>query len=605
MHLRISLFAIALLLCLSFASLLDAHMTTVATTGADAAGIPATSWNAMETITINNAGDLLFTATLQHDGNINADNDTGVWLLDGTGQTLLARTGVGNVPALSSAVFETFERAAISDSGGVALSGILVADANGITTENNRGIWRYDSTDDSLEVRTGSGNVPGIPNASFTGFPDTIEFSLAADGQFAVRGRLALGVGGVLTSNDRGLWSFPPNSSTPSSKLVAREGSFGVPGVPNASFNTFELPAINSNNQLAVSASLNVGGSVTPANARGLWLFSDSSAELFVRTGSTNVPGVVGASFAKIRTPLLNDLGQVAFMATISTGSSGGAISTGVWRYDNTSENLLALTGVGNVPGVPGTNFHSFSSTSSLDNSGQVLTHASLGIGVGGVTSDNHIGLWLLGDNPALIARRGVASVPEILEANFSQFFESALNEQGQVAFSAGLELGVSGVDTTNDGGIWIVDPIGDSWLVAREGDLLAGQTIASLDFVADSAGQSGGFNDAGELAFHATFTNGNSGLFLFRPYAADFDRDGEVDADDLAEWETAFAAMLAADADSDGDTDGADFLVWQREFGSGAGVMPIITKVVPEPASWLLLSLAGLFSSRYKCCRR
>ncbi len=43
----------------------------------------------------------------------------------------------------------------------------------------------------------------------------------------------------------------------------------------------------------------------------------------------------------------------------------------------------------------------------------------------------------------------------------------------------------------------------------------------------------------------------------------ADFDNDGDVDGNDLAQWEDNFGA----DADSDGDTDGADFLAWQRQF--------------------------------------
>ncbi len=47
----------------------------------------------------------------------------------------------------------------------------------------------------------------------------------------------------------------------------------------------------------------------------------------------------------------------------------------------------------------------------------------------------------------------------------------------------------------------------------------------------------------------------------------ADFDNDGDVDGNDLAQWEDNFGADANADADSDGDTDGADFLAWQRQF--------------------------------------
>ncbi len=47
----------------------------------------------------------------------------------------------------------------------------------------------------------------------------------------------------------------------------------------------------------------------------------------------------------------------------------------------------------------------------------------------------------------------------------------------------------------------------------------------------------------------------------------ADFDNDGDVDGNDLAQWEGNFGPNANADADGDLDSDGADFLAWQRQF--------------------------------------
>ena len=596
MHFNCSLLPVVLFAWLSFASLpfvssCGAHTSTVAISGAEAIGLPATTWDVLSAVTLNNAGAMAFSATLEHGGSITAGNDAGVWFFDNNGQNLLAQTGVANVPGVANAEFAALGNAVLGDSGAVVVNGALVTGANGVTPENDRGIWKFSSTSGALLTRTGTGGVAGVPMANFSGYPHA---ALSGDGRVAVNATLAVGVGGVLSSNDRGVWTYESGNST----LVMREGDLNVPGVPNAIVSNFSPPSINSSDQLAVTVSFKTNG----VFGQGVWRDTNSSAELLTRTGTGIVPGIAGMSFGEIRTPLLNDLGQVAFVASGSSGSS--SFITGVWLYSDTGDNLLARSGDGNVPGVPGAEFHSFDDPSSLNEAGQVLTFAVLANGVGAVTSDNNSGLWLLGSNPALIARSGVANVPEIPGANFTFFSDSALNEQGQVAFSAELELGVGGVDSTNDSGIWIVDPLGESRLVAREGELLAGHTIASLDFVGDGASQSGGFNDLGELAFQATFTDGDSGLFLFRPYAADFDRDGDVDADDLAAWTT-----TSADADSDGDTDGADFLVWQREFGSGSVSTPIIEEV-PEPASWLLLSLGlpslGLLTfGRHKRCRR
>ena len=541
--------------------------------------------------TLNNTGAVAFTATLQHDGVITTENDNGVWLFEDSGQTLLAQTGSGDVPGIGNATFEALEKASLSETGGVVISGTLATGANGITAANNRGLWRYAAGGNSLHARTGAGEVPGILNANFSGFPGATDFALADDGQFSVAGRLALGAGGVLSSNDRGLWSFSSTAST----LVTREGSLNVPGVPNASFKNFTLPTVNSNNQLAIFSSLQTGGSVTGSDSLGIWRYTGTNGELLARSGIGNVPGVSGADFVGFDSPRMNDSGQVAFQAQVSTGGKG------IWLDTDNVGSLLALSGSGNVPELPTASFSELGVTS-INDAGQVLVAAELETGVGGTTTDNDQGLWLLGNNAignnaSLIARTGSGNVPGVPNADFASFQTSALNANGQVAFAADLQ--------TSEAGIWIVDPLGDSWLVAREGDLLVGRTVASLAFAGDGAGQTGGFNDAGELVFHALFTNGDSGLFLFRPYAADFDRDADVDVDDLTVWQNAFAATPAADADNDGDTEGADFLVWQREFGSGVISTPILTEV-PEPASWGLLILGGLFFfCHHKCCSR
>jgi len=96
-------------------------------------------------------------------------------------------------------------------------------------------------------------------------------------------------------------------------------------------------------------------------------------------------------------------------------------------------------------------------------------------------------------------------------------------------------------------------------------------------------------------------------GVVLYEPlaagFSADFDGDGDVDGDDLDQWEGDFANNGNSDANGDGDSDGADFLAWQRQFGSG--VSPLsggAVTAVPEPGALLLSMLAmGIvsFSSR------
>jgi hypothetical protein len=89
--------------------------------------------------------------------------------------------------------------------------------------------------------------------------------------------------------------------------------------------------------------------------------------------------------------------------------------------------------------------------------------------------------------------------------------------------------------------------------------------------------------------------------------FAADFDEDGDVDGDDLANWKSGYgAANLAThvqgDANGDRNVDGADFLLWQRQFGSASAVAAAqpAAGAVPEPSgAALVLIAAGLIARR------
>lgn len=73
----------------------------------------------------------------------------------------------------------------------------------------------------------------------------------------------------------------------------------------------------------------------------------------------------------------------------------------------------------------------------------------------------------------------------------------------------------------------------------------------------------------------------------------ADFDFDGDVDADDLATWEAAYGQSPAGDADLSGTTDGLDFLLLQRQY---TGSSPVTAAAaVPEPAVLSLVVAAAL----------
>lgn len=53
--------------------------------------------------------------------------------------------------------------------------------------------------------------------------------------------------------------------------------------------------------------------------------------------------------------------------------------------------------------------------------------------------------------------------------------------------------------------------------------------------------------------------------------YAADFDLDGDVDADDYAKWKSDYGQNAESDANGDGLSNAADYVIWRNTLGSGA----------------------------------
>lgn len=123
----------------------------------------------------------------------------------------------------------------------------------------------------------------------------------------------------------------------------------------------------------------------------------------------------------------------------------------------------------------------------------------------------------------------------------------------------------------------------------------VAGQSFDILDFTSAT----GQFTtlDLPQLADGLKWDASNlytTGVLAVSPVlSADFDGNGAVDADDLAQWQGDFGVNALSDADDDSDTDGADFLHWQRQFGSPSPMFAA-ANAVPEPGGMLLVAAIG-----------
>jgi hypothetical protein len=558
---------------------------TVALSGQQAPGAPAGAnftqlYDSEKGPVLNNAGRVAFAAHAMTSGGA-ASN--GIWS-DVTGTlTAVTRSGV-QAPGTSLGInFTMLRDPVLNDAGRTAFHATISAPA-----ATNTGVWSEGSSDLSLVARKGSAAPGAGAGANYLTIFGT---SLNDTGQEAFRAQLS---GGPVTANDDvGIWAEKAGALT----LMARENS-QAPGAPaGILFDNFPAGPIliNAAGRIAFRGFLRGPGVSMGNNRIGIWAERAGGLEMVAREGN-NVPGVAGAEFAFIDDPVLNRNGQVAFVASMSfqptaTNSAvfseaGGALAIAARRGD-------AAPGAGF-----GANFNGFSAPM-LNGEGHLAFAATLT--GGSVTTSNDAGIWSNSSGTLnLVAREG-SSVPGLDPGvNFGTFADNVLNSAGQLAFTATLTG--AGVTGANDFGIWAQGLDGNLRLVAREGQQIqvspgVNRTIAELDFTGAANTEDGrrtGFNDLGEVAFYAGFTDGTSGIFVSdvaKAASGDFDGDGDFDGGDFLIWQRGLGRVGTGlpsngDANGDGNVNAADLAVWKSKFGAPA---TMAATAVPEPRAAVL----------------
>jgi hypothetical protein len=328
-------------------------------------------------------------------------------------------------------------------------------------------------------------------------------------GQVAFRSTLT--GSGVDSSNNEGIWRGAPGSLS----LVARRGSAAPGTASGVNYSSLGNPVLNDAGQVAFGAFL-TGSGVDSSNNEGIWRGAPGSLSLVARRGSQAPGTAAGVNYSSLGIPVLNDAGQMAFWAFLTGSGVDSSNNQGIWQGAPGSLSLVARRG-SHAPGTAsGVNYSSLGHPV-LNDAGQV---AFWGFLTGsGVDSSNNEGIWRGAPGSlSLVARSGSQAAGTASGVNYSSLGIPVLNDAGQVAFWSFLTG--SGVDVTNNQGIWIGDG-SESLLVARRGELLAGRTISNMTLLGGSGGSDGrprGLNDYAQLTYHAGFTDGSEGVFLFTP---------------------------------------------------------------------------------------
>jgi hypothetical protein len=281
------------------------------------------------------------------------------------------------------------------------------------------------------------------------------------------------------------------------------------------------------------------GPGVDQSNRHGLWQFDRPRGLQLLHRGGDAAPGLADARFVSFPAiPTINNAGDTVFLAFYQLDADlihqhdapdpaehphEAAIRIGVWRRRSSGEVGLVLKLGDQAPGVPGDARFVDVFDPVMNGAGHVALLAA--IAGDGVTPTNEVGLWSSGMSSDgslnLVARQGDVA-PGGNGTIFGAFLEPTMNSVGQTAFVAtGYAAGER--ELTPKVGIWGEDRRGFLRLVVEAGQFIEvadgdWRQVAGLAFAAETGGEDGkprGFNDSGQLAFHATFNDGTSGVFV------------------------------------------------------------------------------------------
>jgi len=296
----------------------------------------------------------------------------------------------------------------------------------------------------ALDAATGQSvwSAP-LPAGSYFDYGGTVTGLAAAEGHLFVPNGTKLSV-----------FTYPVGSTVPATTLYTKDGT--VPGaggsnatIPaNAVWTGFGQPALNDNGKVALLANWNA----QPAGGRGI--FADD--HLVAAEGTlTGLPD--GSVFKTLTDPLFDNLGEVAFLATLKGPSVPATKAQSLWTNAWTSwPGLVARTGI-----------------ASADPASPLVLGAPTGVPAGATFSK-------------------IVSVA----------FDGSIAGESTVAFVATLKSGPGGVNSRNNQGLWMADSQG-LHLKVRKGDTVTlsdgPHTVKAIGALMTHTGSSGqGYGDAG-----------------------------------------------------------------------------------------------------------
>lgn len=454
---------------------------------------------------INNLGQVAFRGFVAGGGADNT-NAIGIWSEANGALELVARSG-SQVPGLPAGVtYFDIGYPFISDDGTTAAQGFF--QGSGINSGNDQGYITSSAGTTNILAREGD-QSPGMPSG--------VTFGQRGEPLLNGEGRLVFYIS--ITASG-GIWSNVSGTLGPVALAYTQ-----APGLPigtnfGASFN-YAQGGFNSAGQIVFTNRL------APRDASGIWSTEGGNTSLVAVSGRQAVGFPIGTNLLAPGGLSLNSLGQIAYIGRVFDNDTDPFNDYGVWLFDNGSTELIVRSG-GQAPGMPAGATYQYLSAALSEHRQMLLQGTVAGPGV---TSDNNAAIWKrdTAGSIHLLAREGDQAVGLPTGYTYGEtgpsltqiFTNRAINAMGNIAFQ--LQYASTPSGPTGRSGIWAEDIYGDLQLIAAVGfplEIAPGDTriVRDLFFHGsgnNESGQRSGFNDRGQVAFWARFTDDSAGIFV------------------------------------------------------------------------------------------
>jgi hypothetical protein len=465
---------------------------------------------------INNAGQVAFRGVFETADSDFSPEPIANWLYDADGQVNVVAWELGRVPGIPQArTFEAMRAPFLANDGQI----LFTADTS-VTA--SRGIWSSRDGGPVTLIAITDAQIPlASPGAKFQSI--SVNPASTATGDVFFHGTASTLPGGVFRL---GIWHG--QSFGDLRPIVEQKDQ--VPGFPIGSeFDGIHEPEVTESGRVLFHATARQPGQ---PSTRGIWSYDAVGGLSFAVKQRDLAPGLpAGSTFAfgapaqRIATA---PSGRFAFGSYLDGPAITLATNYGLFAENSDGAiRLVAWKGQAAIGAPNGEVFHDFFITGNtqafdINDAGNVAFMAKIN---GTVDTATPLSIWSEGMGSLKLVAMVGGSAPgyanDVLFTNFMDPWGSTyplvLNNQGRVAFRG--RVSGPGITEANNEGIWAQDRSGELRLIVKEGDTVETnpgefRAIRSLRFVGDY-GTHSGFNDNGQLVFHATFVGSGNGIFV------------------------------------------------------------------------------------------